>query len=310
MSGAQRSVSGAFGTGLSASTIRETSHRPMRTAMDTTRTIRANVIADLVLSRLDADVAADLGLAGQDVAIALVGFGQGILHRHAHTARHQLDAARTAGARTAGVVDEHAGFVGRIEDRRSNRDRRGEVRGVERHLAGQGGRCGHARRGIAFDGAESLSLDLTFRHPKPGERGPDRVHHRRRAANMRPPPGYVRHRGRQQRRIDVADGAGPWLVTRAAHGHRDAETGIARLKLRELIAADEVARRAKAENEVDLAWPADIGEIARNAHHRRDAYAATDQDDAVRLFAAEAKSPVGRLDLDLVANLEIIVQPA
>jgi hypothetical protein len=56
-------------------------------------------------SRLDCNVATDLGLAGQDVIPRLVFFGEGILHGHPHIARHKLDAARSARSRATGVVD-------------------------------------------------------------------------------------------------------------------------------------------------------------------------------------------------------------
>src|SRR5262249_57785390 len=119
---------------------------------------------DSALSGLDANVTSDFGLARQYVALSLVLFGQRILHGHAHTARHELDAARSASPGAAGVIDEDAGFIGRIKDRRTDGNRRVGIRSLKDHLAGDLGRCGGSHRGVALDGTERLRPDLSFSH--------------------------------------------------------------------------------------------------------------------------------------------------
>jgi len=78
-------------------------------------------------SSIDFDIALDLGLAGQDVTLSPVLIGQRILDGHRHAARDQLDATGCACAGTAGVVDGDTGRIGRVEDRRIDRNGRGHA---------------------------------------------------------------------------------------------------------------------------------------------------------------------------------------
>src|SRR5262245_45551522 len=95
----------------------------------TPRRIRALAVGLLVAavasavapkSSVDLDISPDHGLAGENITCSLVFTGERILAGHIHMARYELDAAGCACARTAGVIDEHAGCVGSIEDRRAN----------------------------------------------------------------------------------------------------------------------------------------------------------------------------------------------
>lgn len=67
--------------------------------------------AHALLSRVNFNVAPNFGLAGQDITLRFVLFGEGIVDGHAHVARYELNAARSACSRAAGVVDEDAGLV-------------------------------------------------------------------------------------------------------------------------------------------------------------------------------------------------------
>src|SRR5437588_8049751 len=108
----------------------------------------------------------------------------------------------------------------------------------------------------------------------------------------------------------MADGAKPCLTFRPTHGDSDAEIGVAGLQFGELLSKNEIPRRTEAEDQVDLTWPTGLGEIARRAHHGRDTHATADQDHAFRLFPAEEESPIRRLGLNLVADPQLIMQPA
>jgi hypothetical protein len=57
--------------------------------------------------------APDFGLAGQDITLRCVLFGERIVDGHAHVTRYELDTARSACSRAAGVIDEDTGLVGR-----------------------------------------------------------------------------------------------------------------------------------------------------------------------------------------------------
>jgi hypothetical protein len=116
--------------------------------------------------------------------------------------------------------------------------------------------------------------------------------------------GYCRG---EQRRIDVADGARAWLISRSAQGHRDAEIGVAGLQLSNLFAEDEIVWCLKAKNQVDPAWPKSFREIARHTYHGCDTHAAADQDDAFRFFPGEAESSIGSFDLNLITDPELVV---
>src|SRR5262249_8082156 len=113
-----------------------------------------------------------------------------------------------------------------------------------------------------------------------------------------------------QRGIDVPDSAGPARFSWLAHDGRDPEIDVTDLQLGELLPEDEIARRSEGEDHVNLARPADLAEITRHAHHGRDAYAAADQDHALRLSSVKVKGSVRRLDLDLISELQLVMQPS
>src|SRR5262249_43150807 len=88
---------------------------------------------------------------------------------------------------------------------------------------------GTGARGIAFDGADRLHLDLCVGHAKLNEGRLDGIHHGWRPAKMCPARRNLRNHRSEQRRIDAADAAGPRLIARPAHGDRDAGIGVAGL---------------------------------------------------------------------------------
>ena len=141
------------------------------------------------------------------------------------------------------------------------------------------------------------------------ECGLDRVHHRRRAADMHPMGREIRHSRSEQGRIDPADAPGPRLVSRAAHGDGDAEIGVACLELGQFLSKNEVARRPEAEDQVHLARPVRRNEITYHAHQGRNSDAPADQYYAVRFLAAEGEGTIRRFDLDLGSDPEFVVQP-
>src|SRR6516164_1608878 len=225
-------------------------------------------------------------------------------------ARDALDAARSAWARAARVVDEDAGLVGGLEHRRIDRHWRAHVRCLKDHRASDLGCRNARRRGITFDGAERLRFDGGLRHTSPGERGLDRVHHRWRAPAMHALGRNIRHHRSEQRGIDTTDSTAPWLISWPAHGDRDAEMRVAGLERGKLLAEKEIARCPEAEDDVDLAWPTRLSKIPRRAHHRRDPHATANQDDACRLCPGEEEGSMRGLDLSLVTHPERILQPA
>ncbi len=101
---------------------------------------------------------------------------------------------------------------------------------------------------------------------------------------MRPAARNILHHRGEQRCVDVATVAGPWLVSRVANCDGDAEINVAGFKFLEFLSKNEIARRPEAENERDLARPTSVGEITHHAHHRRDAHARADQDHAFSPF--------------------------
>ena len=60
---------------------------------------------------------------------------------------------------------------------------------------------------------------------------------------------------------------------------------------------------------MDIARPTCVGEIARHAHQRRQADAATDQDDALFLPARESEGSVRSHDFEEVAWRGRIMEP-
>src|SRR5262249_28076531 len=110
-------------------------------------------------------------------------------------------------------------------------------------------------------------------------------------------------------RVDAAPRPRPRLVTRIAHRDTDAQAGIRLLQIGDLLPEDEITRRTEPQDQGDPARPADAGEVARDAHHRRDADPRADQDDALRLLPGEHEGAVRCLDLDLVSRLQLVVQP-
>lgn len=65
------------------------------------------------------------------------------------------------------------------------------------------------------------------------------------------------------------------------------EPGIAGLGRGDGMTENQVGRGAAAVNEKDFARPRLLSEITGDAHHRRDADASANQDDALRLDASE-----------------------
>src|SRR5258706_10200707 len=120
ISGAQSSFVGVCGTGRSASKTNEINQSATATATKII-TIKRYVFMKVFFLRLDCNVATDFGLAGQDVILRLVFFGEGLLHGHSYIARYDLDAARSARSRATCVVDKDTSFVGGIEYRRTYR---------------------------------------------------------------------------------------------------------------------------------------------------------------------------------------------
>ena len=59
-----------------------------------------------------------------------------------------------------------------------------------------------------------------------------------------------------------------------------------------------------------LPGPTSLGEVARHAHHGRDADARADQDHTFCLCPVEDKGPVRRFDLHLVTYPQFVMQPA
>src|SRR5262249_24175920 len=68
--------------------------------------------------RVDRNVPVDFRLTRKDVALSLVLLREGILYRHGDPSRRQLDTTRSARSGAACVIDEHAGFICDVKDRR------------------------------------------------------------------------------------------------------------------------------------------------------------------------------------------------
>ena len=67
--------------------------------------------------------------------------------------------------------------------------------------------------------------------------------------------------------------------------------GLRTLKRGDLVRKNEVGRRAAQVDKEDVSGPRPLGEITSDAHHRRDADAGGDENDAVRLCPVKSKFP-------------------
>ena len=198
--------------------------------------------------------------------------------------------------------DVHAGFLG------------GFQHGVRPWQGG--GRAGsfeHDVRDRAVGGGSSTAASTSVRRPASTAR--------RRDERLLQDVGVGNAHLDQDSRIDAIIGAGPQsrtgpcvrsgtkpaIISRVIcpRGPSHARLGIPRhdhahvqvrkpgLQVRELVAKDDVANEPDREQQVDLAWPAAVGQAPHDRHHRRDADAAGDHHDPLGLLAGEHE-PAGR----------------
>jgi hypothetical protein len=126
-------------------------------------------------------------LTSEDVTIRPVLFSEPVLHGHFHLARNESCATRSASSGAAGVVNENASFVGRVEDCGVDCYRRCGVGSQKEHLAGDRCSCTSFRFGNPRESAESLCLDLCPGNSEFHEGALNSLHHRGRAADVGPP---------------------------------------------------------------------------------------------------------------------------
>src|SRR5262249_14424978 len=75
----------------------------VNTPASSSRTVARN--SRRAFSHVDVHVTTNFGLTGENVTLSLILLGERILHGHAHMPRQELNAARGACTRAAGVVD-------------------------------------------------------------------------------------------------------------------------------------------------------------------------------------------------------------
>src|SRR5215472_4034499 len=255
------------------------------------------------------NVPMDLCLAGQDIAICLVLFGQGILYGHTDPARRQLDSARSARSGAACVIDEHPGFVGDVKDSQILRHWPPRIGCQKCDGACDCSPSPPARRWIACHGSKGLGLDLRWIDAKSEQEPLDLFHHVCRTANMRSSASNVGHALGEKGFTDPPDFAAPCLVSRIADRDGDTKIAVTRLQRFQLFSENEIARASEAEDEVHLPRPSRVAEISHDAHHWSNTHARAHKDDTVGPGSSENEFAIGGFDFHLVVDLELIVQP-
>ena len=174
-------------------------------------------------------------MASENVAAVLLSLRQGVLDRHKHLAREQLDAAGAACARSTGVVDKNVRPVGDVENGVILGDRGRDLR----HLKGDApddpaGRSGLAGR-ITRLGSERFFLDPLGSHAEIEQCGRDAVHHRKGAAEMNALRRDIWNDRGEERLVDAAPSPGPLFDFGIAHRGRDPQAAVARLQRRDFL---------------------------------------------------------------------------
>ena len=109
---------------------------------------------------------------------------------------------------------------------------------------------------------------------------------------------------------EVSFGSMPDRSRRSFHRCKDTKIGVAALELFNLPPEDEFVGRAGCVDEENLAGPGRIGQEAQDRHHRRDADAAGNQNDALSIAPGKGKTAEWSCNLNPVAGCDVIVQMA